>query len=152
MNYNIEKWEYIVDTPKGRGVILNIREEPITRKCFATVELFENRGLYEFDENQVWRVECIPKSKNLYRGSVENETGEIHEEDIARFHTIVKSLNKLVEKIRKYCPSAHLYVTPSHINLMTGYGSCVGNGPLEKHGDEQVVEQETVLHMDCGDW
>jgi hypothetical protein len=54
--------------------------------------------------------------------------------------------------IRKYCPSAHLWITPSTVNLMAGYGSCVGKGKLEKEGDEHVVAEATILNMDVGDW
>lgn len=76
----------------------------------------------------------------------------IKEQDIDKFNRIVKDLNNLVEKIRKYEPSAHLYITPSLVNLMTGYGSCVGEGKLEKDGDEYIMAQATILHMDVGDW
>lgn len=76
----------------------------------------------------------------------------IKEEDIKKFDKLVKELDKLVEKIRKYEPSAHLYVTPNLVNLMTGYGSCVGQGKLEKDGDEYIMAQATIFHMDCGDW
>ncbi len=76
----------------------------------------------------------------------------IKEKDIEKFHKIVKDLNTLVEKIRKYEPSAHLYFTPNQANLMTGFGSCVGHGPLEKDGDEYIMAQETILYMDVGDW
>lgn len=76
----------------------------------------------------------------------------IKEEDINKFNKLVKDLDKLVEKIRKYEPSAHLYVTPNLVNLMTGYGSCVGYGKLEKDGDEYIMAQATLLHMDVGDW
>ena len=77
---------------------------------------------------------------------------EILDKDIAKFEKLVNDLNTLVEKIREYEPSAHLYITPSLVNLMTGYGSCVGNGKLEKDGDEYVMAQATILHLDCGDW
>ena len=76
----------------------------------------------------------------------------IREQDIQKFENLVENLNILVKNIRKYEPSAHLYVTPSQVNLMTGYGSCVGNGKLEKDGDEYIMAQATILHMDCGDW
>lgn len=76
----------------------------------------------------------------------------IKEQDIQKFHKIVKDLNTLIEKIRKYEPSAHVYVTPNQINLMEGYGNCMGQGPLEKFGDERLVAQQVVLHLDCGDW
>ena len=76
----------------------------------------------------------------------------IKEADINKFNKLVKDLNELVEKIRKYEPSAHLYITPSLVNLMTGYGSCVGQGKLEKDGDEYIMAQATILHMDVGDW
>lgn len=77
---------------------------------------------------------------------------EILDKDIVKFEKLVNDLNTLVEKIREYEPSAHLYITPSLVNLMTGYGSCVGNGKLEKDGNEYVVAQATILHLDCGDW
>lgn len=76
----------------------------------------------------------------------------IKEQDIQKFYKIVKNLNSLVENIRKYEPSAHLYVTPNLVNLMTGYGSCVGQGKLEKDGDEYIIAQATLFHMDVGDW
>ena len=76
----------------------------------------------------------------------------IKETDINKFEKLVKDLDKLVKKIKEYEPSAHLWVTPSHVNLMAGYGSCVGEGKLEKDGDEQVIAQATILYMDCGDW
>ena len=76
----------------------------------------------------------------------------IKEEDINKFNKLVKDLDKLVEKIRKDEPSAHLYITPNLVNLMTGYGSCVGQGKLEKDGDEHIMAQATILHMDVGDW
>lgn len=76
----------------------------------------------------------------------------IKEADINKFEKLVKDLDKLVEKIRKYEPSAHLYVTPNLVNLMTGYGSCVGQGKLEKDGDEYIMAQATIFHMDVGDW
>lgn len=76
----------------------------------------------------------------------------IKEEDINKFEKLVKDLDKLVKKIKQYEPSAHLWVTPSHVNLMVGYGSCVGEGKLEKEGDEEVIAQATILYMDCGDW
>lgn len=76
----------------------------------------------------------------------------IKEADINKFNKLVKDLDTLVRKIRKYEPSAHLYVTPNQVNLMTGYGSCVGQGKLEKDGDEYVMAQATILYMDVGDW
>ena len=76
----------------------------------------------------------------------------IKEADINKFEKLVKDLDKLVEKIRKYEPSAHLYVTPNPVNLMTGYKSCVGQGKLEKDGDEYIMAQATIFHMDVGDW
>jgi hypothetical protein len=77
---------------------------------------------------------------------------EITPEDIEKFDKAVKRLNKLLMDIRKYCPSAHLWITPSTVNLMAGYGSCVGKGKLEKEGDEHVVAEATILNMDVGDW
>lgn len=76
----------------------------------------------------------------------------IKEKDIEKFNKIVKDLDKLVNNIRKYEPSAHLYITPNLVNLMTGYGSCVGQGKLEKDGDEYIMAQATIFHMDVGDW
>lgn len=76
----------------------------------------------------------------------------IKEQDIQKFHKIVKDLNNLMENIRKYEPSAHLYITPNLVNLMTGYGSCVGQGKLEKDGDEYIMAQATIMRMDVGDW
>lgn len=76
----------------------------------------------------------------------------IKEADINKFNKLVKDLDTLVRKIRKYEPSAHLYITPNQVNLMTGYGSCVGQGKLEKDGDEYVMAQATILYMDVGDW
>ena len=76
----------------------------------------------------------------------------VKEEDIKKFDKLVKDLDKLVKKIRKYEPSAHLYITPNQVNLMTGYGSCVGQGKLEKDGDEYIMAQTTIFNMDVGDW
>lgn len=76
----------------------------------------------------------------------------IKEQDIQKFHKIIKDLNNLMENIRKYEPSAHLYFTPNSANLMTGYGSCVGQGKFEKDGDEYIMAQETIMKMDVGDW
>lgn len=76
----------------------------------------------------------------------------IKEADINKFNRLVKDLDTLVKKIRKYEPSAHLYITPNLVNLMTGYGSCVGQGKLEKDGDEYIMAQATIFNMDVGDW
>lgn len=76
----------------------------------------------------------------------------IKESDINKFNKLVKDLDTLVKKIRKYEPSAHLYITPNLVNLMTGYGSCVGQGKLEKDGDEYIMAQATIFNMDVGDW
>lgn len=76
----------------------------------------------------------------------------IKESDINKFNKLVKDLDTLIEKIRKYEPSAHLYITPNLVNLMTGYGSCVGQGKLEKDGDEYIMAQATIMKMDVGDW
>lgn len=83
---------------------------------------------------------------------MQNIPYNIKEQDIQKFHKIVKDLDALVKKIRKYEPSAHLYFTPNLANLMTGYGSCVGQGKFEKDGDEYIMAQETIMHMDVGDW
>lgn len=77
---------------------------------------------------------------------------EILDKDIAKFEKLVKDLDRLVEQIRKYEPSAHLYITPAQVNLMTGYGSCVGQGKLEKDGDEYIMAEAGLFHMDVGDW
>ena len=76
----------------------------------------------------------------------------IKEKDIEKFNKLVKDLDKLLNNIRKYEPSAHLWITPCSVNMMVGYGSCVGQGKLEKEGDEQVVAQVALHHMDVGDW
>lgn len=76
----------------------------------------------------------------------------IKEDDINKFNKLVKDLDTLVKKIRKYEPSAHLYITPNLVNLMTGYESCVGQGKLEKDGDEYIMAQTTIFHTDVGDW
>ena len=76
----------------------------------------------------------------------------IKEADINKFNKLVKDLDTLVKKIREYEPSAHLYITPNLVNLMTGYGSCVGQGKLEKDGDEYIMAQATIFNMDVGDW
>ena len=76
----------------------------------------------------------------------------IKDNDLKKFTKICEELDQLIQKIRKYEPSAHLYATPCQMNLMVGYGSCVGQGKLEKHGDERKILDSTILHMDVGDW
>lgn len=83
---------------------------------------------------------------------MQNIPYNIKESDINKFNKLVKDLDTLVKKIRKYEPSAHLYITPNLVNLMTGYGSCVGQGKLEKDGDEYIMAQATIFNMDVGDW
>ena len=75
----------------------------------------------------------------------------VKEEDIKKFDKLVKDLDKLVKKISKDEPSAHLNVTSNLVNLMTGYGSCVGQGNLEKDGDEYIMAQATIFHTDARD-
>ena len=76
----------------------------------------------------------------------------IKECDLKKFSKICEELDQLIRKIRKYEPSAHLYATPNQMNLMVGYGNCVGQGMMEKHGDECKILDSTVLYMDVGDW
>ena len=76
----------------------------------------------------------------------------IKECDLKKFSKICGELEQLIQKIRKYEPSAHLYATPDQMNLMVGYGSCVGRGKREKHGDERKILDSTILYMDVGDW
>ena len=76
----------------------------------------------------------------------------IKECDLKKFSKICGDLEQLIQKIRKYEPSAHLYATPHQMNLMVGYGSCVGQGKMEKHGDERKIFDSTILYMDVGDW
>ena len=68
-----------------------------------------------------------------------------------KFTKICGDLEQLIQKIRKYEPSAHLYATPDQMNLMVGYGCCLGQGN-EKHGDERTIIDSTILYMDVGDW
>ena len=79
-------------------------------------------------------------------------TYNIRAEDIKKFETLVRDLDKLVKKIREYEPSAHLWVTPSHVNLMTGYGSCVGEGKLEKEGEAELYALESDMDNDAIWW
>lgn len=76
---------------------------------------------------------------------------QIDEKDLVKFRSICASLNKLVNKIKKYEPSAHLYATPAQLNLMVGYGICVGT-KNEICGDEQVYDTCSINTLDCGDW
>ena len=42
----------------------------------------------------------------------------IKERDLKKFSNICGDLDQLIRRIRKYEPSAHLYATPSQMNLM----------------------------------
>lgn len=79
------------------------------------------------------------------------ENYQIEEKDLYKFRRICSDLNKLISKIKKYEPSVHLYATPAQINLMVGYGMCVG-AKNEICGDEQVYDTCSVNTLDCGDW
>ena len=72
----------------------------------------------------------------------------IRENDIERFFEICEKLNGIIESIREYVPSAHIYVTPNEMNLMVGYGDCTN----EKDAEERVVASQYVTALDCGDW
>ena len=72
----------------------------------------------------------------------------IRESDIERFFKTCEKLNELIESIREYVPSAHIYVTPNEINLMVGYGDCTN----EKDAEERVIASNYITALDCGDW
>ena len=76
----------------------------------------------------------------------------IKDSDLKKFTKICDELKQLIQKIQKYEPSAHLYATPCQMNLMVGYGSCVGQCKMEKHGDERKILDSPILYMDVGDW
>ena len=67
--------------------------------------------------------------------------------DINKFEKICDDLNALIIRIRAYEPSAHLYVTPSQINLMIGYGDTTNN-----NGNELKIADRVIHNLDCGDW
>ena len=53
MTYDMERYTYRVHTPKGDGKVIHIRLDEWSRTHYATVELDNDGGLYEFSENQL---------------------------------------------------------------------------------------------------
>jgi len=77
-----------------------------------------------------------------------NKTFKIKMKDRNRFVKAVERLNKIMEDIRKYCPTAWYYVEgEGTFNLYDRNDSHWEGVPQEK-----AVEQVVAWHMDCGAW
>lgn len=70
----------------------------------------------------------------------------IKAKDIRDFEKAVERLDEVLERIRQYKPMAYIYVTPSHINLMSE------TNIEESANQDLIVATGTILHLDCGDW
>lgn len=53
MTYDMERYTYRVHTPKGDGKVISIRRDERSLTHYAVVELDNNRGIYEFNENEL---------------------------------------------------------------------------------------------------
>ena len=70
----------------------------------------------------------------------------IKEKDIRDFEKYAQKLGEVINRIRKYKPTAYIYVTPSQLNLMSDTND-------EVSVDQKlIVTSESILHLDCGDW
>ena len=77
-----------------------------------------------------------------------NKKTKIRKKDCERFVKAVERLNKIMEDIRKYCPTAWYYVEgEGTFNLYDRNDFSCDGVP-----QEEAVEQVVAWHMDCGAW
>lgn len=62
---DVEQWKYKVHTPKGDGTVIYIRRDERSMTNYATVELDEGHGIYEFNENQLLIKTCENTKKEV---------------------------------------------------------------------------------------
>ena len=89
----------------------------------------------------------IDVSKNQVTIKKTSRKDIIKPKDIKEFEKICDELRSLMDRIREYEPTAHLYVTPETINLMIGCGEI-----CNKYGNELKIAEKIILNLDCGDW
>ena len=62
---DVEQWEYKVHTPKGDGTVISIRRDERSMTHYATVRLDNDKGIYEFNENQLLIKSCENTTKEI---------------------------------------------------------------------------------------
>ena len=62
---DVEQWKYQVHTPKGDGTVIYIRRDDRSMTHYATVELDDGKGIYEFNENQLLIKTCENTKKEV---------------------------------------------------------------------------------------
>lgn len=90
-------------------------------------------------------AENCPNYKNKYGF---HESG-LKEKDITEFINICKRLNKLMKRIRAYCPEARYYLANESLHLMKGCDHDMRSG---KPCEENSVENEIIFGLSGGDW
>ena len=63
MRYDPDTYTYYVHTPKGDGKVIFIRRDERSLTHYATVELDNNKGIYEFNENEL----LIQSMNNIHK-------------------------------------------------------------------------------------
>lgn len=62
---DVDQWKYKVHTPKGDGTVIYIRRDDRSMTNYATVELDNDKGIYEFNENQLLIKSCENTTKEV---------------------------------------------------------------------------------------
>ena len=62
---DVEQWRYKVWTPKGDGTVIYIRRDERSMTNYAIVELDGDKGIYEFNENQLLIKTCENTKKEV---------------------------------------------------------------------------------------
>ena len=70
----------------------------------------------------------------------------IKAKDIRDFERAVERLNEVLGRIQQYKDTAYIYVTPSHINLMSE------KNDEEFTNQDLIVTSKCIVNLDCGDW
>lgn len=73
---------------------------------------------------------------------------EIKQEHVEKFVKLARSLDRLMEHIKDYCPDAMLYLAMEDLNLLRGPSHTQDGEPLQ----ENIVESVRVDSMSGGDW
>lgn len=62
---DVEQWKYKVRTPKGDGTVIYVRRDELSMTHYATVELDHGKGIYEFNENELFIKTCENTKKEV---------------------------------------------------------------------------------------
>ena len=65
MRYDVENWSYYVQTPKGRGHVISFLRDDMTLKNAVLVKLDNNKGFYEFTEDQITMITANNNAKEV---------------------------------------------------------------------------------------